>query len=307
MREFLGLSVGGRALAGDVPFSARYGEVRGQIDNDFPETGRVGLIHLVDTSIRERYIESWDVVARELQRLGRTLPQYFQSSELAETAVRNMLLQLPWMRVLDFCERLHSYLSKEVGIVDDEDRYHVSVSRGEVQAFIEREMQRLLVEENLAFEFIDGQVQRRGRRHTVEQVAKAHVVLSDVRLSSARKHYGKALRFFRDPAKPDYENSVKEAVCSVEAAAKALFPHRKAATLDDVIKSLTTSGHLPKALGQTFTGLYGYRSAGDGIGHGGSSGGRPTREIAEYSMSVSASQIILLVDLAAEEHPEAPF
>jgi hypothetical protein len=76
-------------------------------------------------------------------------------------------------------------------------------------------------------------VHRKGRKHTADLVSRADVVLGDPRLDSARKHYAKAAQFFRAPTKADYENAVKEAVCAVEAAGKALFPEAKAATLGD--------------------------------------------------------------------------
>jgi hypothetical protein len=104
--------------------------------------------------------------------------------------------------------------------------------------FFSDELQRLFQEENLAFEFRDGHVQRRGRRHTVDRVSKAQAVLAAERLEAARKHFAKAIRYFRDRIKPDPENAVKEAVCAVEAAAKELFPNAKATTLDQVIKWL---------------------------------------------------------------------
>jgi hypothetical protein len=170
-------------------------------------------------------------------------------------------------------------------------------------------MQRLFREENLAFEFRDGIVQRRGRRHTVDRVSKAEAILADTSLEPARKHFAKALRYFRDRIKPDPENAVKEAVCAVEAAAKELFPNAKATTLDQVIKWLAGSepGKLPKAIGQTFTGLYGFRGSGDGVAHGGSTGGAATNSIAEYAIALAASQIILLAELAKEEGDEVPF
>jgi hypothetical protein len=133
-------------------------------------------------------------------------------------------------------------------------------------------------------------------------------VLGDKRLDAARKHYQKGLQFFREPVRPDYENAVKEAVCAVEAAGKVLFPEAKAATLGDLAKWLTGStGLVPKSLGLTFTGLYGFRSGGEGVGHGGASGGVATADVAEYALAIAASQIILLVDITSAQEPEIPF
>ncbi len=184
----------------------------------------------------------------------------------------------------------------------------MSIPRSYAQQFLADEMQRLFQEENLAFEFRDGIVERRGRRHTVDRVSKAEAVLTKERLASSHQHFAKALRYFRDRTKPDPENAVKEAVCAVEAAAKELFPDAKAKTLDDVVKWLkgTEEGKLPPAISNTFIGLYAFRGGGEGVAHGAATGGAATTEIAEYVLAVAASQIILLVDLALEEAEEGP-
>jgi hypothetical protein len=215
---------------------------------------------------------------------------------------------LSWDRAYDFCERLHGHLACEVGYYDD-DRYTVRISRGVAQEYIGDELQRLFSEEGLAFELSDGVVRRRGRKHTADRASRAQVVLGDARLTNARKHYEKALQFFRSPSKPDFENAVKEAVCAVEAAGKALFPAAKVATLGDFAKWLATTKDIsvPKALCQTITGVYAYRSGGNGVGHGGTSGGAATAEVAEYMLAVCASQVIYLVDLANAQEGEIPF
>ena len=64
---------------------------------------------------------------------------------------------------------------------------------------------------------------------------------------------------------------------------------------------------MPKALCQTITAVYAYRSGGDGIGHGGASGGAATAEVAEYMLAVCASQVIYLVDLANAPEVDIPF
>lgn len=293
-----------------TPFSARNRRDTAPIDDDFPETARIGLLHLLTEGVRKDYLESWAAIAIELQRIARITPQLYAGSNSSEGKqdAAAIIKTLPWERAFDFCERLHSYLAKEA-MGRWEDEWVVTESKSEVQLFFANELQRLFQEENLAFEFKDGIVQRRGRRHTVEQVSKAEAVLVDARLATARKHFAKALRYFRDRVKPDPENAVKEAVCAVEAAAKGLFPNAKATTLGDAIKWLTgpEPGKLPKAIGQTLAGLYAFRSGGDGVGHGGSTGGAATTSIAEYVLASAASQIILLVDLANAEEDEIPF
>ncbi len=252
------------------PFSARNRrDNTAPIDGDFPARARIGLLHLLSDGIRKQYLEGWTAIALELQRIARLPPETYTrpDNSAARDSAGAILKILPWEGVFDFCERLCSYLAQEVGFFHD-DEYVIKASKSEVRLFLSNEIQRLFQEENFAFEYGDGLVQRRGRRHTVDQVSKAEAVLADTRLDTARKHFAKALRYFRDRVRPDPENAVKEAVCAVEAAAKDLFPHAKAATLGDATKWLTGTepGKLPKAIGQTFTGLYGFRSGGTAWG-----------------------------------------
>lgn len=310
------ITLGSRTMTSSPqpPFSARARGQHRQIDGDFPPSARRGLLHLLFDLVEQRYVRDWTVVARELNRIGRlplvtydssNVPSLKQARLDAGTALEN----LGWEKVYDFCERLYGHLPQELGYEDNYGNYTVEVSRGDMQMYIASELQRLFLEEDLAYEFTEGTVRRRGRKHTVELAAKSQVVLGDSRLSSARKHFDKSLQFFRHPTRPDYENSVKEAVCAVEAAGKALFPIAKASTLGDLVKWLgsTTEVSVPKAICQTLTGVYAFRSGGDGVGHGGASGGKATLEVTEYLLAVCASQIIYLVDLANSMEVDVPF
>lgn len=288
------------------PFSVRNRGARGLIDNDCPETTRIGLLHLLNRLADRDYIY-WPSIIGELQRVARVRPDdSFNSPDAAE----QLLSQLSWDKVFDFSERLYSHLTIDVNRYNrqTEEWDHVA-SKSEVQEFIANELRQLFLEEHLAFEFSNGLVRRRGRRHTAEQVSRADLVLGDPRLSSARAHFNKALQFFRSALQPDYENTVKEAVCAVEATARSLFPSSSSSTLADVVKSITggDAGELPKPIANTFHGLYGFRSGGEGVGHGGASAGAVTKGLAEYSLGLAASQIILLVDLAATSEPDIPF
>ena len=294
-----------------IPFSARSQAKPEPIGDDFPQTGRIGLLHLIRELIAREYIEGWRAVIRELQRIARYTPIEYsnRTPEFYIETCETLITGLSWEKVFDFCERLHNYLAKDVSYYDDENGFTITTPQSEVQEFISVELQRLFSEEGLAFDFCDGLVQRRGRKHTIEIVSKAQVVMGDSRLISARKHYNKALQFFRTPSKPDFENTVKEAVCAVEAAGRTLFPTAKVTTLGDLVKWLTNTEdiQLPKSISQTLTGLYGFRSSGEGVGHGGAEGGTVTAELAEYVLSVAASQIILLVDLANANEQDVPF
>src|SRR5215471_180448 len=284
------------------PFSARNRGAHARVDNDCPETARIGLLHLLGQLVDKRYVDDWKIIRSELERIARLRPG------LNTIEIDKLLLGLPWEKVYDFCERLYSHLTTGVFRYDRETEDTVVITtKTEAQEYVAKELQRLFIEENLAFEFTNGLVRRRGRQHTTEQVVRAEQVLGDPRLLFALKHFNKALRYFRNVSQPDPENVVKEAVCAVEATARALFPDT-GATLGDVVKKISGDevGQLPKAIAKTFEGLYGFRSGGEGVGHGGAAGGSVTKELAEYTLAVAASQIVLLVDLAAASEP-VPF
>jgi hypothetical protein len=294
------------------PFSTRNRHEKNWIEDDFPGSARTGLFHLVSDAVDRDFLSSWAVVAKEVRRIARVSTHGYnltsvESIKQARVDVEGFLDHLlEWDRVYDFCERLYSHLAQ--GAVFYQDGNEVAITRAQSQSFLAEELQRLFDEESLGFEFRDGLVQRRGKRHTISQITQAEKTLVDQRLDSARKHFSKSLRHFRDRKEPDLENAVKEAVCAVEAAAKELFPHAKASTLGDFVNWATNNNRtlLPKTIGQTFSGLYGFRNSGEGVSHGAALGGVVTPELCEYVLGVAASQIVLLADLA-EDIEEPPF
>jgi AbiJ N-terminal domain 4 len=294
------------------PFSARTGSEKARIDSEFPAPGRAGLLHLLNEAVDRNYVAGWHTVAREARRIARAPVRNYQSNTVADIKAaqedtETYLNQMSWDRVFDFCERLHSQLAAGYAYEQDGETINIT-TKAQAQVFVAEEMQRLFDEEGFAYEFSDGAVERRGKRHTVDQAGKATKVLADLKLEAARRHFSKALRYFRDRHKPDYENAVKEAVCAVESAAKELYPEAKAATLADFIKWSTGNERkiLSKALGQMFTGLYAFRNSAEGVSHGSTSGDVVTAEVTEYVLAVAASQVLLMADLVAEIE-EPPF
>ena len=223
------------------------------IQNNFPDSARTALIHLLHDLVDSNYVNGWVAIDREIRRIAREEPQIYDrqkvaSEQNARLSAEELVKNIEWTKIFDFCERLHSQLASTI----EDWNGHTEIDRAEVQLYIGGELQRLFMEENLAFSFNhkEGEVQRRGRGHTAKQIAKVEPSFGDPKLDNARKHFRKAIQYFGDPTKPDHENSVKEAVCAVEAAARSLFPHVKAKTLGEVIKQIQGSGEgqLPKLL-----------------------------------------------------------
>jgi hypothetical protein len=287
------------------PFSARNRGAHAQIDNAAPDTTRNGLLHLLYTLVEKKFVDGWQELVGELKRIARADPG---EEKYPRQIAAELLSTIEWQKVFDFCERLYSHLAREVSTYSFNNDLEVVAPKSAVLEYIASELQRLFLEENLAFEFSNGLVQRRGRHHTAIQIARSELVLGDPRFSAARSHYRKALKYFRNVAQPDYENVVKEAVCAVEAVARVLFPDG-GSTLGDIVKSLTGNkwGQIPRTIAKTFDGLYGFRGSGEGVGHGGTDGGAATKELAEYALGAAASQIIFLVDFAKSLEEDIPF
>jgi hypothetical protein len=292
------------------PFSTRNRREKDWIEEDFPASARTGLLHLLNDAVDKNYLSGWLAVAKELRRIARAAPRQYSPHRTADIEAAQhdagvYLDEVDWARVYDFCERLHSYLAQD-NAAYDENGETVIITKAQSQLFFSEEIQRLFEEESLGYEFRDGFVQRRGKRHTINQINKAEGALADPKLAAARKHFSKALRHFRDRESPDHENAVKEAVCAVEAAAKDLFPDSRAKTLGEFVNWATGSERplLPKTIGLTFHGLYAFRSSGEGVSHGAASGGAVTPELSEYVLGTAASQIVLLADLVrGDEDP----
>lgn len=105
----------------------------------------------------------------------------------------------------------------------------------------------------------------RARRILDEQIHTAFGdVLSDEDLASARRHYGKA-KGFLEGREPDYENSCKESVCTIESLATALTGEKD---LPTAIKKAARAGLIPRPLDDMIIKIYAYRGNEPGVGHG---------------------------------------
>lgn len=111
---------------------------------------------------------------------------------------------------------------------------------------------------------------------------------------AVNEHLEKSLEKLSDRDKPDYENSIKESICAVEAICEIITDSKGGqATLGNMLKKLEESGvNIHGALKEAFNKLYGYTSDSKGIRHAGDIGGpNATFEEAKF-MLVSCSAFI---------------
>jgi hypothetical protein len=109
---------------------------------------------------------------------------------------------------------------------------------------------------------------------------------------SCSNHIKKAIKLMYDKDKPDYENSIKEAITAVEAICQIILNNNKT-TLGEALKLLEKDGlKIHPALKDAFIKLYGYTSDENGIRHaGGLDEPKSTFEEAKY-MLVSCSAFV---------------
>ena len=122
------------------------------------------------------------------------------------------------------------------------------------------------------------------------EISEIETTISD-QPDSVSEHITTALRFLSDRHNPDYRNSVKESISSVEAQCMAVLG-KDSGTLGDLIKKLDQRAPTHPALERAFSTLYGYSSDENGIRHALIEGGRTvTFEEAQF-MLVACSAFV---------------
>jgi hypothetical protein len=290
----------------DEPFPVRFGFANGPaIDDNFPATAREGLWHVLNRAVLLRRTTGWSSIADELLRLCR-LRQSFSEKAAADIAATH-LLNLQWDRVYIFCERVYKIILTPEIEYDFNGNPDVRAGIEDVRRDFETDINQLFAEEAIVYRMTDGLLHRPGRLHSQRVTAKAQVILRDQRLRESRVHFAKAQRFFSACPDPDLPNSIKEAVSALEAAAKSLFP-TKSNDFEKCMKEIRDADGdaIPPTILNGLMSTYRFRGAGEGVAHGGGKGGKPTAALTEWVLSVVASSIIYLRDLAIATEDDAP-
>lgn len=276
-----------------APFPIRFGFTNGKlITSDFPVSARVGLYHILQALVKKGCVTGWDAIRDEIERVGRVDASFRTSS--TEQQVKEVLMNLAWASVYVFCERVYATCLRDLW---DSRNYY------------QNELNQLLAEEGIAYEFEEGHFSRPGRYHTQKMVAKAARVLALPELSEAQTHFRKALHYFGMGPEADHQNVVKEAIAALEAAIKSLFSELKSNDFRDILKRLegTKEGQIPPTIVKGIQSIYEFRGAATGVAHGGATGGMVSPLISELILNVVASYITFFVDFDATRQEEPPF
>ncbi len=305
-----------------TPFSQRLGIQQSKpIDNDFPNSGRVALVYLLQDLANRNYVrynaenpwhgnwKKWSIIITELQRTGRQLADNESFQDPLDLAAW-LLGQMRWDQVYTFCERVYDRILISQSYLDEDiDRWFEGDPIEDIKQFYTEELNSILAEENLAFQFDGGLFERRGRAQTQKSFQRVGAVLSHPSLLDVRNHYNKARRFFNERPKPDVENCIKEALCALEACLEILTHKPASKDVVKVVKQVQGNGtnEIPPPIAGGLIKVHGYRVSGQGVAHAALAGTKVSEIEAELVMNLVASYITYLVDLLSQIDDEIPF
>lgn len=123
----------------------------------------------------------------------------------------------------------------------------------------------VLENEKSGYRIVSGEVTNIVAEREIASIEES-VELQDG-FSSAANHINSALRLYSDRKKPDYANSIKEAVSAIEAGF-SVINQSKSKSMSDAVKLAGKRGfELPPALRSGILSIYGWTSDEDGVRH----------------------------------------
>jgi hypothetical protein len=294
-----------------VPFKQRMGEhTEKQVEHDFPTDARIGLAHLLADMESKSYLENRQTVFNELFRRARYAvapsPEY---NKPYFDCILEPLNKLEWHAVYDFCEIVYERLVKSVGYQNDEYEWIEEKSLTDVREYFSAELNLLLAEDNIAYQFVDGRFQRRGRAHTQKSIQRMGSVLVSPSLAMVRLHYSKARRFFDEKPEADSANCIKEALCALEACLNHYFKEDFSGEFTKSIKRHQGNDpyQIPSPIAESIIKLHAYRGSGQGVAHAAPNGTRVSDIEAELILNSVAAYVTYIVDLFLKADEEIPF
>lgn len=182
-------------------------------------------------------------------------------------------------------EALHKYVVKCGGIwyrIYDFIEKYIRLKDKETAERITKEINRILEEEVAPYRVLKGLVVPIITQSELMSIGEA----IDTEYKSVSTHITKALELYSDRKKPDYENSIKESISSVESMCCIITgTSGSAATLGNTLKKLKDCGiSIHPAMENAFKQLYGYTSDSGGIRHGSIEFTEASSEDAKYMM-----------------------
>ena len=160
-------------------------------------------------------------------------------------------LDLKWYQIYDFIEFTLKFINQ-------------NYSNKELLTKVINALNQLLEDEKSAYRIINIEVIEITSEQEIQSI---EVALANTNpYSGVQQHLNQALKLMSELQKPDYRNSIKESISSVESICKIVTNDDKA-TLGKALKIVEDKFGLHPALKGSLSQLYGYTSDADGIRH----------------------------------------
>lgn len=173
-------------------------------------------------------------------------------------SIREWYFDCKWYQAYDFIEFMAS--CEKIFTTDWTDQdYRYKFSRSFIQSCNE-----ILKRELSAYRFVGEDIIEITSDEEIKEIEE--VLHLTGRFEPVRAHLQTSLQLLSDRKSPDYRNSIKEAISSVEALSRIISGDPNA-TLGQALKTIEKRGQIHSALKKSFTALYGYTSDADGIRH----------------------------------------
>ena len=284
-----------------IPFEQRFGLSSPVIiTNDFPKSARIGLNYIIDDLLEKNFLHKEYDYHNRYQHINCEIGRLCRNINIVSDAqIHPLLYQMEWVKVYELIERLYLKL-ESVNKYDINGNFEYEItSIGEVQDYFIKEIKNLIIEEKLGYDFNQGIFMRRGYIQTTKSINKVMSVLTDPKLTKTRAHYMKAIEYFYNMRNSDYENTIKESVCALEASLIALFSPGIAKNFDVAIRKLQGMDTMqaPAPIIESIIKIYGYRNSGSGVAHATDKGLKVSAKEAELIMALTASYITYFYSL----------
>lgn len=233
-------------ISTDIQIDSLDERVRTRIYNLFAKITRVRLERtnyeererFVNSFLQEFYLTDYDYNARNYQDgIGKFLE-----------ATEKTIYKEHWAKVFSFIEFW-------VILEDDLKSPAYIIVKDNINEILEKEF--------VGYRLIDNYIVS----ITDELEIKAIEENSNIPYIEVKEHISKALEKLSNRDNPDYENSIKESISSVESMAR-IITDNESATLGDALKTIEDKGiTIHPALKKAFLSLYGYTSDESGVRH----------------------------------------
>jgi hypothetical protein len=179
-----------------------------------------------------------------------TIPQSaysnYRSYSKSSNFVRNNFYKLSWFDIYNFLE----FVAQNIMDVSLKSQFIEGCNEA-------------LQQEMAGYRFVGDEITQ---ITSDEEIAEIEQAIDEANTNAVSSHLRRALELLSDNTEPDYRNSIKESISSVEALCKKLTGE---ATLGQALKRLDADGTIQThpALNGAFRQLYGYTSDASGIRH----------------------------------------